>query len=35
MDITFVNEGAAPGDWYHILFEGEDGWLWSGLLNCP
>jgi murein DD-endopeptidase MepM/ murein hydrolase activator NlpD len=35
LEITFVDSGEARGDWYHVLFEGGDGWLWSGLLNCP
>jgi murein DD-endopeptidase MepM/ murein hydrolase activator NlpD len=35
LEITFVGSGAAPGDWYRVLFEGGEGWLWSGLLNCP
>jgi len=33
--ITYVDSGEALGDWYHVLFEGGNGWLWSGLLNCP
>ncbi|NDJ76673.1 MAG: M23 family metallopeptidase [Chloroflexi bacterium] len=35
LEITFVSGGAAPGDWYHVQFEGGEGWLWSGLLSCP
>lgn len=35
LEITFVGSGAAPGDWYHVLFEGGQGWLWSGLMDCP
>ncbi len=35
LEITFVDSGEARGDWYHVLFEGGDGWLWSGLLDCP
>ncbi|HEX3053351.1 MAG TPA: SH3 domain-containing protein [Aggregatilineaceae bacterium] len=35
VEITYVDSGEALGDWYHVLFEGGDGWLWSGLLNCP
>lgn len=35
MEIVFVDGGSAYGDWYHVQFEGEAGWLWSGLLDCP
>jgi murein DD-endopeptidase MepM/ murein hydrolase activator NlpD len=35
LEIIFVDSGEALGDWYHVLFEGGDGWLWSGLLTCP
>ncbi len=35
LEITFVDSGEARGDWYHVLFEDGDGWLWSGLLDCP
>jgi murein DD-endopeptidase MepM/ murein hydrolase activator NlpD len=35
VEITFVDSGAALGDWYRIQFEDGEGWLWSGLLDCP
>lgn len=34
VEITLVEEGEAPGDWYRVQFEGGEGWLWSGLLTC-
>ncbi|MBN1564407.1 MAG: M23 family metallopeptidase [Anaerolineae bacterium] len=34
LDITFVDDAAARGDWYHVRYEGGAGWLWSGVVNC-
>jgi murein DD-endopeptidase MepM/ murein hydrolase activator NlpD len=34
VEVTFVNEGDVLGDWYHVQYEGGEGWLWFGLLNC-
>lgn len=33
-ETTFVQEGTAIGDWYRVSFNGVEGWLWSGLLDC-
>lgn len=33
-DITYVSDGDAIGEWYQVLSDGVDGWLWSGTLSC-
>ncbi|HML20220.1 MAG TPA: M23 family metallopeptidase [Aggregatilinea sp.] len=35
LETTVVADGDAPGKWYHVRFDGGEGWLWSGLLICP
>lgn len=32
--VQYVNSNQAPGDWYHIRWEGNTGWIWSGLMDC-
>lgn len=34
LEVTFVDSGEAQGDWYRVRFEGGEGWLWFGLLDC-
>jgi len=33
--IENVQTGEGIGDWYEVLYEGGQGWLWSGVMNCP
>jgi len=33
--IENVQTGEGIGDWYNVLYEGGQGWLWSGVMNCP
>lgn len=33
--IENVQSGEGIGDWYEVLFDGGQGWLWSGVMNCP
>ncbi len=30
-----VQTGEGIGDWYEVLFDDGQGWLWSGVMNCP
>jgi uncharacterized protein YraI len=34
VETAFVSGGAAEGNWYHVIYEGGEGWLWSDLLVC-
>ncbi len=33
--IENIQTGEGIGDWYEVLYEGGQGWLWSGVMNCP
>jgi murein DD-endopeptidase MepM/ murein hydrolase activator NlpD len=34
LQIAFADIGEAQGDWYLVQFDGGEGWLWHGVLDC-